>query len=496
MHDLGHRVIALEERPVGVGFGCHRPDVHAALGDRVEHAERAADEETATEHLPQVAHLVELVPDEARAHRVVVRRERSGGHGRFVGRLRHRRERGFGRQPTGLDGVVHALEGRDVHHSDPVATEEQAGGVEPARQCVEPTARDRLRPPLNALAAFEDGTHRRVGLQDLEQVVGVETSVAVVETEDHADRDQVVAHRVDERSAELAVLRLRAQRPPHRVDHPVERPRDLPHFLHAELPHLRRGIAAQPEVIERDAGDVPIRALREHGHPGNEVTARLEVGQLLVLQARPLSPVRTPTTPPPSTRRSTAEVSGRNIAPSASARSASQRPSCERETTTLPWLRIGGGVGIGRPAVAGQDVHLLVVDLAVGGHAVEAAVTVEETLQRAGADHRAGQEVRPGLLAFLDDRERDVAESLGDLLVLLEQLPEADRAGEAGGSGAHHEHAHLDALVERVARRDDELVAVERGGEIGGTRHRPRVCGAARRGRGRRCARRPRPRGR
>ena len=45
----------------------------------------------------------------------------------------------------------------------------------------------------------------------------------------------------------------------------------------------------------------------------------------------------------------TAEVSGSNMAPSASARSASQRPSCESETTTLPWLRIGGGVGIGRP---------------------------------------------------------------------------------------------------------------------------------------------------
>ena len=45
------------------------------------HAERAADEEPAAEHLPQVAHLVELVPDEAGAHRVVVGRERASGTG-------------------------------------------------------------------------------------------------------------------------------------------------------------------------------------------------------------------------------------------------------------------------------------------------------------------------------------------------------------------------------------------------------------------------------
>ena len=83
--------------------------------------------------------------------------------------------------------------------------------------------------------------------------------------------------------------------------------------------------------------------------------------------------------------------------------------------------------------------------------------------------------MRPGLLALLDDRERHVAEPLGDVGVLLEQLPEADRAGEAGGPGAHHEHADLDALVERVGRLDDEPVGVERGAEVGGTRHQPGV---------------------
>ena len=124
------------------------------------------------------------------------------------------------------------------------------------------------------------------------------SSVAVVEPDDHADRDHVVAHRVDERAAELAVLRCGAQRPAHRVDHAVERLRDLPDLLHAELPHLRL-VAAQVEVVERDAGEMALRSLGEHGHLRDEVGAGLEVAQLARPRgSRPLSPVRTPTTRP------------------------------------------------------------------------------------------------------------------------------------------------------------------------------------------------------
>ena len=82
-------------------------------------AQRAADEEAAAEQLPQVAHLVELLPDEAGAHRVVVRRERGGGHRRVVRRFGNGGERGLGGEPPGLDRVVHALQRRDVHHARP-----------------------------------------------------------------------------------------------------------------------------------------------------------------------------------------------------------------------------------------------------------------------------------------------------------------------------------------------------------------------------------------
>ena len=40
-------------------------------------------------------------------------------------------------------------------------------------------------------------------------------------------------------------------------------------------------------------------------------------------------------------------VSGRIIAPPSSACSPRNRPSSESEKTQLPWLRIGGGGGIG-----------------------------------------------------------------------------------------------------------------------------------------------------
>ena len=78
-------------------------------------------------------------------------------------------------------------------------------------------------PHVDALAALEQRADLRMRLQLLQQVVDGELDVAVVEPDDHADREHVVAHRVDERAAELAVLRRGAQRPAHRVDDAVER---------------------------------------------------------------------------------------------------------------------------------------------------------------------------------------------------------------------------------------------------------------------------------
>ena len=104
--------------------------------------------------------------------------------------------------------------------------------------------------------------------------------------------------------------------------------------------------------------------------------------------------------------------------------------------------------------------------------------------------------MRTRLLALFDDRERHVAQPLGDIGVLVEQLTEPDCAREARGSAAHDEDADLDALVDRVARCGDEPARVELG--LRSTRRdiSRRACAAIRRARARSCARLPRPRGR
>ena len=217
------------------------------------------------------------------ADRIVVRRERRRRRRATL----QRRERGLGRETARLDRVVHALEPRDVDEPDAVAAQEEPGRVQPRRQRVEAAARDRLRAPRDALAALEQLANLRMRLQLLQQVVRRELDVAVVEPDHHPDGEHVVAHRVDERAAELAVLRRRSQRPAHRVDDAVELARNLPDLFHAELPDLRL-VAPQPEVVERDAGEMALRPFREDGHLRDEVRAGLVVAERLAVTTAPL----------------------------------------------------------------------------------------------------------------------------------------------------------------------------------------------------------------
>ena len=65
--------------------------------------------------------------------------------------------------------------------------------------------------------------------------------------------------------------------------------------------------------------------------------------------------------------------------------------------------------------------------------------------------------MRSGRLALLDHRDRHLAELLGELRLVLEQLHQPDRAGEARGAAADDRDADLDALVLGIGRRTDEL---------------------------------------
>ena len=63
-----------------------------------------------------------------------------------------------------------------------------------------------------------------------------------------------------------------------------------------------------------------------------------------------------------------------------------------------------------------------------------------------------------GHLALVEDGDRDLAELLGELGLVLEQLHDPDRAGEPGGPAADDRDADLDPLVLGVGDRPDELL--------------------------------------
>lgn len=71
-------------------------------------------------------------------------------------------------------------------------------------------------------------------------------------------------------------------------------------------------------------------------------------------------------------------------------------------------------------------------------------------------------------LALLDDGDRDVAETLGQLRPVLEELARADRRGEAGRAAADDQDADVDPLVGTIRRRRDELPGSTGGGKSRG----------------------------
>ena len=66
--------------------------------------------------------------------------------------------------------------------------------------------------------------------------------------------------------------------------------------------------------------------------------------------------------------------------------------------------------------------------------------------------------MRSGDAALLDHGHRHLAEALGQLLVVGEQLQQPDRACQPGLPAADDRDADLDPLVRIVGRRADELV--------------------------------------
>ena len=134
--------------------------------------------------------------------------------------------------------------------------------MHPLRQRDEAALGDRLRAPGDTLAALEDLPDARMRLQLLQHVVHRQLRVAVVEPDDHADGDHVVAERIDERAAELAVLA-----PAARSGQPIvwiTRSSGFATFQTSLTPSAQTcGLApCEPEALERGAGQVALRPLR------------------------------------------------------------------------------------------------------------------------------------------------------------------------------------------------------------------------------------------
>ena len=283
-------------------------------------------------------------------------------------------------------------------------------------------------------------------LELLQGVVAGEGGVGGVEPDDQAERDLVLAHRVDEAAAELVPLGALAQRPAHRVDDPVQRLLDLPDLLDADLPALRVR-AAQVEVVERGAGQMAERALGEHGGLGDHVGPGLEVGELLAVLAAAL-------------------VAGADAADDAVLDQQLVRGGLAEDVDAgllgllgeeAAELRDRGHVVAVVPEVGrhrlqrqrhllGEEVDRVLGDLLVDGP-VRGIEVGEQLLHRRRLHVRPGEQVRARGLALLDHRDRDLAQLLGQLGLVLQQLHELVRAGEPGGAAADDRHADLDPLL-------------------------------------------------
>ena len=352
-----------------------------------------------------------------------------------------------------------ALERGHVDHAAGLADEDGARhgelGLRP-----EAAALDGLGAPGGALAAFEDRLELRVLLDGLEHVVRRDGRVGRRQRDDDADRDLVVAVRVDPAAdAGLVPLAVGAAGPTEEVDDGVPLLLGLPDFLGAELPDGRLRALGEVEVLDGGTGEVAPVALGEDGLAGVDFHAGLEVAELLAFLAAAL-------------------VAGDDALDGAVL------------DEQLGGCGLGEDVGagllglLGHPAAEladrGDPVALvlevrrrrarhragallreppdvvLLVDVADGGERLEVLVG-EELLERARLHHRAGQVVRAARLALLDDGDGDLAELLEQLLVFGEELQEAVGCGQTGRPTTDDRDADLDGLVLAGLGGGDEL---------------------------------------
>ncbi len=208
-------------------------------------------------------------------------------------------------------------------------------------------------------------------------------------------------------------LRAPAQRPAERVDHPVERLRDLPDLLHPELPDLRVGALAQVEVVHRGVGEVADRALGQHRRLGDDVGAGLEVAELFALFATAAvagtDALDDPVLDQQLGRRGLGEDVDAGLFGFLGEEAAQFG---DRERVGALFAEVGRRRLQREGFALGEEVgrvlrHLLVDRRPLGRRQVR-----EQPFQRRGVDVGAGEQVGAGDFALLDHRDRDFAQLL------------------------------------------------------------------------------------
>src|SRR5206468_7254779 len=109
---------------------------------------------------------------------------------------------------------------------------------------------ERTRPIGEPLATFKRAAHQRMGLEALELLERVQIGVRIVEVNDKADRHQIVAEMIEERSAAGVAI----ERPAERVLHqsrPMLVGRDLPELLEPDAVLLRLAALIETKALEQ-----------------------------------------------------------------------------------------------------------------------------------------------------------------------------------------------------------------------------------------------------
>src|SRR5215203_1089620 len=213
---------------------------------------------------------------------------------------------------------------------------------------------------------------------------------------------------------------------------------------------------------------MPLRTLGQHGDACADVRAGLEVRELLAIAAAPFVAGADAEDAAVGDEQLVARRLRQNRCARLLGLLAKPAPELRQRSDVVALVLHRRRRHQADGVIRSEEVHRLVLDDAEERKLFEPLAFPEEPLEPARVDHRSGEEMRARLLPFLEHGDRDVAEPVGELGLLLEQLPEADGARKSGGAGAYDQHSDLDLLVRRIGRCRDVAHRVERRWMVGG----------------------------